>query len=324
MLLAALAATLLGVGDFFGGVGGRRISHRGAVISIAWIASCVGATVSGAYVVVFRPDGFSAADFRWTLLAVVLAALVRPLLYLGMERGPMAVFAPVIGVVSLAVPAVVGPLTGDSLGSAELLGVLLAAPAVLLIVSDGRLPSMRLIRSGSALSLGCVVGVLLGCLSLTLGQISPDAGAMPAFLTQVGSVALIPVIAALSVSMAPLSRDARRFGVLVGLIDIGAIISSVIAFQRGNVAVVAAILGFAPVTTISLAWRVYGEAIRRWQWIGAALATTSVILFSVALPIRAASQRRSSRDPRTSTDLRRLAGTAGPKREMEVLQFARC
>lgn len=252
------------------------------MVSIAWVASCVGATVAGAYVLVFRPADFTAADLRWTLLAMLLAALVRPLLYLGMERGPMAVFAPVIGVVALVVPAVVGPLTGDSLGGLEVLGVLLAVPTVLLIVNDGSLPSLSLIRSGSALSLGCLVGALLGFLSLVLSQISPGAGAMPAFLTQLGSIALIPLIARLSQPMAPLSRDACRFGVLVGLIDIGAIIASVIAFQRGNVAVVAAILGFAPVSTMSLAWRVYGEAVRRWQWVGATLAITSVILFSAA------------------------------------------
>ena len=282
VFLAALAATLLGIGDFFGGVGGRRISHRGAVVSIAWIASCVGASVAGLYVLVFRPLAFSSADLRWTLLAMLLAALVRPLLYLGMELGPMAVFAPIIGVVSLVVPAVVGPLTGDSLSSPEVIGVLLALPAVLLIVNDGRLPNWTAMRSGPALSLGCLVGALLGCLSLAFAQISPDAGAMPAFMTQAGAVLLIPLIARLVQPMSELSQEVRRFGLLVGLIDIGAVISSVIAFQRGNVAVVAAVLGFAPVSTMSLAWRVYGETIRQWQWVGVVLATASVILFATA------------------------------------------
>ena len=277
-----MAAALLGAGDFFGGVGGRRIDHPGAVVSIAWVASCVGAAVAGLFVLVFPPAHFGLTDFYWTLLALVFAATVRPLLYFSMERGPMAVVAPTFGLVSLALPAVVGPLTGDALSGAEVVGVLIAVPAVLLIASDGKLPTSRALWSGEALALGCLVGALLGCLSLTFAQISPDAGAMPAFLTQLGAVFWIPLITRPFRMMAGISADVRRFGVLVGLIDIGAIIAMVIAFQRGNVAVVAAVLGFAPVTTMTLAWRVYKETVRRWQWVGAAMGAASIILFSAA------------------------------------------
>ena len=282
VFLGGLAAALLGTGDFFGGVGGRRIDHPGAVVSIAWVASIVGAAVAGLFVLVFPPAHFGRTDFYWTMLALVFAATARPLLYLSMERGPMAVVAPVFSLVSLVIPAVGGPLTGDALGGAELVGVALAVPAVLLISSEGRLPTTEMLRVGSALALGSLVGVILGCLSLTFAQITPDAGAMPAFLTQLGAVAVIPLVTVPFRLMAPVSRDARRFGVLVGLIDIGAVIAMVIAFQRGNVAVIAAMLGFAPVTAMTLAWRIYHEAVRRWQWVGAAMGAVSIILFSTA------------------------------------------
>ena len=282
VFLGGLAAALLGTGDFFGGVGGRRIDHRGAVVSIAWVASCVGAAVAGLFVLVFPPAHFGRTDFYWTLVALVFAATTRPLLYLSMERGPIAVVAPVFSLVSLVVPAVVGPLTGDALGGAEFAGVVLAIPAVLLISSEGRLPTVKMLRSGSGVAMGCLVGTLLGCQSLTFAQITPDAGAMPAFLTQLGSVFWIPLITVPFRLMAPVSSDVRRFGVLVGLIDIGAVIAMVIAFQRGNVAVVAAMLGFAPVTTMTLAWRIYHESVLRWQWVGAALGAVAIILFSTA------------------------------------------
>ena len=282
VFLGGLAAALLGTGDFFGGVGGRRIDHRGAVVAIAWVASIVGAAVAGLFVLVFPPAHFGRTDFYWTMLALVFAATARPLLYLSMERGPMAVVAPVFSLVSLVIPAVVGPLTGDALGGAELVGVALAVPAVLLISSEGQLPTTEMLRAGSALALGGLVGVILGCLSLTFAQITPDAGAMPAFLTQLGAVAVIPLVTVPFRLMAPVSRDARRFGVLVGLIDIGAVIAMVIAFQRGNVAVIAAMLGFAPVTAMTLAWRIYHEAVRRWQWAGAAMGAVAIILFSTA------------------------------------------
>ncbi len=270
------------MGDFFGGVGGRRVDHPGAVVSIAWLASWVGAAVAGAFVLVFPPAAFNRGDFYWTLVAVVLVATVRPLLYLSMERGPMAVVAPVFSLVSLVIPAVIGPLTGESLSGAELVGVVLTIPAVLLIVSEGGLPTDRALWSRSALGMGCLVGVLLGLQSLIFGQISSDAGAMPAFVTQLGAAVFIPLIARPLQPLAPLSSDVKRFGLLVGLIDIGAVIAFVIAFQRGNVAVVAAMLGFAPATTMTLAWRIYHEAVRRWQWVGASMGAVAIILFSTA------------------------------------------
>ena len=236
----------------------------------------------GLYLLVFRPLGYHQADLMWALLATVLVSAVRPLLYYGMQRGPMVVFAPTLGVVSLAVPAVVGPLTGSGLSGLEVAGVLVAMPAVSLIASDGGMPRISSPQAGSALKLGAVTGVLLGSVSLCFSQVTVDAGAMPAFVSQFGAVLLIPLITRPLQSMAPLTPTVRRFGLLVGLIDIFAVISSVIAFQRGNVTVVTAIMGFAPAVTIALAWWIYNERIYRWQYAGAALGAVAVILFAAA------------------------------------------
>lgn len=282
VLLAGMASALLGCGDFFAGVGGRRTGHPGSAIAIAWVASLVGAMVACVYVLIFQPNAFSLDDLLWTLAAILFFSLARPLLYLGMERGPMAIFAPVIGVVGLVVPAVVGPLTGQALNGLELLGVLLAVPAVVLVVAEGKFPSIDSVRHSPALGLGVITGALIGATSLCFGQIDPDAGAMPAFLVQAGAVILIPLAARAFRPMAPLRADVLRFGLLVGFVDAGAIIGSVIAYQRGNVAVVAAIIGFAPAVTITLAWRVFGEKVWRWQWVGAGLATVSILLFAAA------------------------------------------
>ena len=132
---------MLGVGDFFAGEGGRRTKHPGASVSIAWLASVIGATVAGLYLLVFPPEAFTSSDLRWSLGAMVFSSMARPMLYHCMELGPMAVAAPVIGVVSLTVPAVVGPLTGDPLRGLELAGVIVAIPAVVLIVAEGSLPT---------------------------------------------------------------------------------------------------------------------------------------------------------------------------------------
>lgn len=281
VLLAGLAAGLLGVGDFFAGLGGRRSEHAGAAMSIAWVASVVGAAVAGVFVLVVQPAAFGRSDLLWSLAATVFVSLARPLLYLGMERGPIVVFAPVLSIVSLVVPAVIGPLTGQELAGLELAGVLIAFPAVLLIVGGGELSLGALVHSRSALVLGAVTGALIGGASLCFARIDPDAGAMPAFISQLGAMVMIPVITRPIQPMAPLDPVVRNHGALIGAIDIVAIIASVIAFQKGNVAVVAAIMGFAPAITIALAWRVFHERVRGWQWVGSAAAAVAVLLFAV-------------------------------------------
>lgn len=246
------------------------------------MASIVGLVVAVGYIVVFPADAFTREDLLWSLGAGVFSSGARPLLYMAMERGPIVVAAPTIGVVSLVVPAVVGPLTGPSLGGLEVIGVVVALPAVVLIVSEGRLPSPGLIAASPVFGTAAAAGALIGVMALCLEQVAPDAEAAPAVVTQALSIALIPLVGLRFGGMAPGTRDLRWFALVVGLVDIIAIIASTIAFQRGNVAVVAAIMGFAPAITIAIAWHRDGEAVRRWQWLGATLAVVSILLFALA------------------------------------------
>lgn len=204
------------------------------------------------------------------------------MLYMSMERGPIVVAAPTIGVVSLVVPAIVGPLTGSSLSGLESIGVAIALPAVVLIVSEGRLPSPRVIAASPVFVLAAAAGALIGLMALCLAQVAPEAEAAPALVTQILSVILIPLVAFRFGGFAPPSVGLGRFALFVGVVDIIAIIASTVAFQRGNVAVIAAIMGFAPAATIGLAWQLDGELVRRWQWLGAGLAVISVLLFALA------------------------------------------
>ena len=159
-----------------------------------------------------------------------------------------------------------------SLAALEVLGVLVALPAVVLIVSDGRLPSPATIAASPVFALAATTGALIGFMALCLGQVAPEAEAAPAVVTQAQSVVLIPLVAMRFRGMAQSNPDLRRFALVVGILDIIAIIASTIAFQRGTVAVVAAIMGFAPAVTITMAWKIDGETVRRWQWLGAGLA----------------------------------------------------
>ena len=280
VLLAVASASLLGTGDFLSGLAGRRFTIVGVTTTIAWLASIVGGVVAWAVLAVVPPEALSAGDVGWTVVAGVGVAVVRPLLYLGMSRGPIVVFAPTFSLVALVVPAVVGPLVGQSLSPPEAFGVLIALPAVVLVSSSPRPPRPSELLGSPAVVLGVVVGALLGGVSLCFSFISTDAGVFPAALTQSMAAVLIPLVLLVGQPLPRPDRPVAGWAVAIGVIDIIAVFASVLAFQRGSAAVVSAVLGLAPAVAIVLARRILHEPIVRVQLFGASLGVAAIALFA--------------------------------------------
>lgn len=281
VLLGALAATLFGVGDLVAGVGGRRSNTPSAPAAIAFVASVVGAVLSGAYLLLLSDDAFVGNDLAWALAAGVAMSAARPMLYRGMAIGPIVVFAPVFALVALIVPAVIGPLVGQGLSPLEFVGVVVAVPAVVLVSSDRRIPTLEELRASSVLPLACAVGGLVGIAGLFLSFVSEGAGAAPAFVITAAGVLVVPAVARrFRQSVIPTATTAA-FGAIVGTTSVVAFILTAITFQRGSAAVGSALIGLSPGVSILLAWRFMAERIWPIQVIGAALGATTVILFAV-------------------------------------------
>ena len=281
--LAALAAAMIGAASFFAGLGGRR-DGRGAAagLTVAWVASVAGATIGGLLLIVVPPDELTSADVWWSIAAGATISAARPLVYIGMARGPMSVFAPTVSLVSLVVPTIVGPLIGQDLVTLEVVGIVIAVPAVVMVSSMGRLPGAREVLTSHAIGLGVVTGAVVGTIGIFFAQTDTDSGIVPVAIAQAVAVLLIPAAVVVGYPMARPMRGLLRWGLIVGSVDIVAIVANVLAFQRGSVAVVTAILGIAPAVTLVLAWRVLNERLFRLQLYGAALGVAAVVLFAVA------------------------------------------
>ena len=195
VLLAAASAVFFGVGDLLGGIAIRRSGRPGAAVSVAMTATAVGAVVVGLVLVVRPPEAVSVADVIWPVMAGLLMAATRPLLYLGMARGPVAVFAPGYGLTMIAVPALVGPFIGQHLTGIEVIGVLLAVMAVVLLSGEGRLPRIGdIVRSrvvGMALAVGCSIGMA----GVLLTQADSAAGEVPALLVLLTGLVVLSTFA---------------------------------------------------------------------------------------------------------------------------------
>jgi len=281
VLLAAVSAVFFGVGGLLGGIAIRRSGRPGAAVSVAMTATAVAAVVVGLVLVVRPPEAVSVADVIWPVMAGLLMAATRPLLYLGMARGPVAVFAPGYGLTMIAVPALVGPFIGQHLTGIEVLGVLLAVIAVVLLSGEGKLPRIGdIVRSrvvGMALAVGCSIGMA----GILLTQADPAAGEVPALLVLLtGLVVLSTFARARSGSVWP-DPIVRRFGLVLGFTSGTAFVLSTAAYLRGSAAVVTALIALCPGVSVGIAWRFLGERVAPLQVLGGVFGVASVVAFAL-------------------------------------------
>ena len=281
VLLAAASAVFFGVGDLLGGIAIRRSGRPGAAVSVAMTATAVGAVVVGLGLVVRPPEAVSVADVIWPVMAGLLMAATRPLLYLGMARGPVAVFAPGYGLTMIAVPALVGPFIGQHLTGIEVLGVLLAVIAVVLLSGEGRLPRIGdIVRSrvvGMALAVGCSIGMA----GVLLTQADPAAGEVPALLVLLTGLVVLSTFARVRSGSVWPDPIVRRFGLVLGFTSGTAFVLSTAAYLRGSAAVVTALIALCPGVSVGIAWRFLGERVAPLQVLGGVFGVASVVAFAL-------------------------------------------
>ena len=281
VLLAAVSAVFFGVGDLLGGIAIRRSGRPGAAVSVAMTATAVAAVVVGLVLVVRPPEAVSVADVIWPVMAGLLMAATRPLLYLGMARGPVAVFAPGYGLTMIAVPALVGPFIGQHLTGIEVLGVLLAVIAVVLLSGEGRLPRIGDIVRSRVVGMAMAVGCSIGMAGILLTQADPAAGEVPALLVLLTGLVVLSTFARVRSGSVWPDPIVRRFGLVLGFTSGTAFVLSTAAYLRGSAAVVTALIALCPGVSVGIAWRFLGERVAPLQVLGGVFGVASVVAFAL-------------------------------------------
>ncbi len=278
--LAITAAVSLGITDFLAGATLRRDGRRETALMYSLIGSALGAVVVLAALPLAFPEEFTRNDLVWSIAAGVAIGVALPILMIGMARGPAGVVAPVLGLVTLAIPAAVGPLLGDRLSGWEIAGIALAFPAAVLVsLSKHKTATTAPIRQ--AIAMGAAAGAGFGTSAVCFGQTSTAAGIAPGVVAQV-TTALVLLGAAIGMRrMVRPRREATGLAGLIGVLTAAATVLSVLAYQRAPAAVVAAIIGLAPGVTVLLAWLLTRERITAQQSAGFVLGIGAVILFAI-------------------------------------------
>jgi uncharacterized membrane protein len=274
VLLALLSALSYGASDFLGGVGGRR----GDPFVVALVSQVVGLGVASLAVVLLTSHTPTAASLGWGALAGVGVAVGTVSLYRGFAAGQMSVVAPLSGVLTAAIPAVVGIALGEHLAPLTLAGIALAIPAVLLVsMSPG-----GQVRSEGVVE-GVLAGVGFGGILIALSRAGTQGGAWP----------LVPcdaVSSALTLAVILLARRRRQElgrwrmaaspAIGAGLLGGAATVLYLFATGKGQLSVVGVLTALYPTSTVLLARFVLHEGWSRLQVVGLVAAAAAVGMIS--------------------------------------------
>jgi drug/metabolite transporter (DMT)-like permease len=277
-VLALIAAVSYGVGDFVGGVGGRRsvpglIPLAIQVVGVLFAAAAVGFGVGTAP---------TTTVLVWGAVSGIGSGIGGAALFRGLSGGQMSVVAPLSAVVTAALPALVGLASGDRLAWWGCVGIAVALPAVALTSWPGGTDGFRL---ADALY-GTVAGCGFGLLFIALDQAGTSAGAWPLLPGQVVallvvSTVAVPEIVRLVRAHQPIRLStAARWGLAAGVFGATANLMFLLATGVGQLTVAAVLADLYPAITVALI--VLHERIQRLQATGLIAAAAAVVLIVTA------------------------------------------
>ena len=274
-LLAIASALLVGGADFLGGV----LSRRASAVRIAALDQLVGLALAIPASLLVDWDRVAREDVAWSAGSGVAVGLGLVLFYTAMARGLISVVAPVTAVVGAIVPVAYALGAGERPGAGATVGLVLAVAAIAL-VSFGPSGPVSSAQGVGALPLAVGAGVLFGLFYVCLSRTSDDAGLWPVPISRVtAALVLIPLALAMTRGVTVPRSMATRIGA-IGVLEVGAAVTVLLALQRGPVSVASVLASLYPVTTTFLAAVVLRERLRGLQLVGVGLALLAIALVS--------------------------------------------
>jgi drug/metabolite transporter (DMT)-like permease len=273
LAISLASAASWGISDFLGGLESRRLS----VLGVLAVSQPAGLVLIAVFIPVFGADPISADKLAIAALAGAASLGGLAAFYAAMAMGTVSVVAPIASL-GVVVPVVAGLAQGESPGTVQLLGLVVAIAGVV-ILSYEENPDHSGVAHRSIV-LAILAGLGFGIFFTALDAASPDRPGWAILAVRVGGVAA--VAAALLVSRPNLDGVAGAAPVLVtiGFFDILANALFAVASTKGILPVVAVGGSMYPAFTIALAHGVLGERLASIQWAGVLLALLGVAMIA--------------------------------------------
>jgi uncharacterized membrane protein len=272
--LALASSVSWGLSDFLGGFQSRRhallavmVLSQGIALAILVTAVLAGAPIEH--------------DARATLLAAGVGAfgvLGLTAFYRALSIGTMSVVAP-ISATGVAIPVLVGLLSGERPSVVQIAGIALACGGVIVASRAPATADDAARRSGrTSIVLALVAAVAFGSFFAGMDRAEESADVAWVLLAaRAANVALL--VAATAVLRPPLPREPAALAPIaaIGVFDLLANLLFVLAAQRGLLSVVGVLGSLYPAVTVLLARYVLSERLSRAQGSGVLITLTGVV-----------------------------------------------
>jgi drug/metabolite transporter (DMT)-like permease len=274
ILLGLLAAAFYGAADFCGGLATRRSS----MLAVAIVSQAMGFVLLFA-IVPFVHGNFTHAALVYGLLGGACGGAGIALLYHALSIGKMGVVSPITAVLAASLPVFVGIARGDRLAAPQIIGIVIALIAVVLI-SLSTEPDGRFEFSTAGVREAIASGLLLGGFYIFLALAGKGAGLYPVACARIGSIALLLLVALVSRRTVIPIASTLPIVLLGGIIDMSANVLYVLASYAGYLSIAAVLTSLYPASTVFLARIVLGERLSNIQKFGVGLALAGVALIA--------------------------------------------
>ncbi len=272
VVLAALAATFAGTGDFLGGLASRRAdpwavgtwNHVAGVITVLAIAPFLDGSLSGELIL-------------WGSLAGVGGAVGVMGLYSGFMRSDIAVVSPIAAVGAATWPVVWTVVFGEFPTGIVVAGIITGIVAIWLVSGGGR---QVLAGDREGLRFGVISGLGFGAQLIFLSFTSEGSSIWALLPARVAGGVLIAGAGLWLGKSLLLPREARTAGIAAGSLTAIGNGFFVIAAGLESLAVATVIAAMFPAATVLLARIVFKEALTPRRLAGLVLALAAVALIS--------------------------------------------
>lgn len=284
-----MAAASWGIGDFAGGIT-TRLSNT---FVATFMAQFVGLLVAGALLLFIREAMPGGEALAWGAAAGISGAFGIGCFYLALSRGTMGLVAPVTALLSAAWPAAIVLLTGGSVGTLALVGMVVALASVVLIsLPDRRVgtPTMPTYHGSRRQEWLLIIGASLGFGGFfLLINASHDAGGAvwwPLFMVKLGGVLTVLLAALVLTPLGhfpgiKLGRAVLLVGAIAGVGDLSGNLFFMLASAEGELAIVIVLTSLYPIVTAIMARLFLHERLSPVRMLGVAAAVLGVILIGL-------------------------------------------
>jgi drug/metabolite transporter (DMT)-like permease len=276
-LLAALGSGLFGAADFAGGIAARR-----APAPLVTAISGFGALAVLFLGMPFTHGAPTQSDLLWGLAAGACSAAGATLIYKALALGPMSLASPVLCLIGLCIPVVVGVFLGERPSGLAWTGVGLAVVAIPLLSLTGEGPgSYSRAHIRRTLLVSIAAGLVVGWFLVAVARIGGGAGLWPLVIARSTGVVLLFAFIILRRQSIALAPSALPASLGAGALDSSANVAYWFAVQAAPMALVSSLISLAPATTVVLARVTLGERWTMAQGIGLGLALVAGVLISI-------------------------------------------